>query len=45
VPARIEGLLEELVDGVKVILERRRGDLAKVLDEDVEKGSDKRKGI
>ena len=44
-PARIEGLLEELVNGVKVIPERRSRDLAKVFDEDVEKGADKREGI
>lgn len=44
-PARIEGLLEELMNDVKVIPERRRRDLAKVFDEDVEKGADKREGI
>jgi hypothetical protein len=45
VAARIEHLLEELVDDVKVILESRRGDLAKLFDENVEKGTDERKRI
>ena len=43
--ARIEHLLEELVDDVKVILESRHGDLAKVFDDNVEKRADECKGI
>jgi hypothetical protein len=45
VPARIEGLLEELMNDVEVIPERRCRDLAKVFDQDVEKGADEREGI
>jgi hypothetical protein len=33
VAARIEGLLEELIDDVKIILEGRCRDLAEVFDE------------
>ena len=43
--ARIEGLFEELMNDVEVIPQRRRRDLAEVFDEDVEKGTDKCKGI
>jgi len=45
VPARIEDLLEELMNDVKVMTGCRRRDFAKVFDEDVEKGVDKREGI
>ncbi len=41
----IEGFLEELVDDIKVILQRRRSDFAQVFDEDVQKGANERKGI
>lgn len=44
-PAGIECFLEELVNDIKVILECRRSEFTKVLDEDVQKGADERKGI
>jgi hypothetical protein len=44
-PARIQSLFEELVNGVKVIPKRRWSDLTKVLDENVQKGADESKGI
>ena len=44
-PARIECFFEKLVDDVKVVPEGRCGDLAKVFDENVQKGANESKGI
>jgi len=45
VPAHIKDLLKELINDIKVMTGCRRRDFAKVFDEDVKKGADKRKGI
>jgi len=45
VSARIEDLLEELMNDIKVMTGCRCCDFTKVFDEDVKKGADKREGI
>ena len=44
-PASIERFFEELVDDVKVVLQRRRSDFSKVFDEDVQERANERKRI